>query len=98
MPQFDPTYFASQFLWLAVAFALLYFLLNRLILPKIGSILEERAERHETLVTIRKVIDDPEQFQRLGQGVRPWWHAHDPPDDMVRLIAATLARQGVGAR
>ncbi|MCC6908862.1 MAG: ABC transporter ATP-binding protein [Phycisphaerales bacterium] len=46
-------------------------------IPRLG-------ERHETLVTIREVIDDPEQFKRLGQGVRPWWPEHDPPDDMVR--------------
>ena len=56
MPQFNPEYFASQFLWLAVAFAFLYFLLNRLILPRIGSILEERAER---------VADDLEKAEAL---------------------------------
>jgi len=46
-------------------------------IPKLG-------ERHDRLVTIRDVIDDPEQFDRFGAGVRPWWPEHDPPEDMAR--------------
>ncbi len=46
-------------------------------IPKLG-------ERHDRLVTIRDVIDDPEQFERFGAGVRPWWPEHDPPDEMAR--------------
>jgi len=46
-------------------------------IPKLG-------ERHDRLVTIRDVIDDPEQFERFGAGVRPWWPEHDPPEEMAR--------------
>ena len=46
-------------------------------IPRLG-------ERHDRLVTIRDVIDDPEQFDRFGAGVRAWWPEHDPPDDMAR--------------
>ncbi len=41
-------------------------------------------KQQERLGTIRDVIDDPAQFERLGQGVRPWWPEHDPPDELVQ--------------
>lgn len=44
-PPFDPTYFASQLFWLAISFAVLYFLLSRWLLPRIGSAIEERKDR-----------------------------------------------------
>ena len=44
-PPFDPTYFASQLFWLAISFALLYFILSRFILPRIGGAIEERKDR-----------------------------------------------------
>lgn len=47
-PPFEPTYFASQILWLAITFGLLYFLLSRFALPRIGSILEVRSDRIAT--------------------------------------------------
>jgi ABC-type dipeptide/oligopeptide/nickel transport system ATPase component len=53
-------------------------------IPKMG-------ERLERLVTIRDVVDNPEEFQRLpgappgaGEGVRPWWPWHQPPADLAR--------------
>ncbi len=44
-PPFDPTTFASQLLWLAIAFGFLYVLMSRSALPRIGSILEQRRVR-----------------------------------------------------
>lgn len=44
-PPFDPTYFASQLFWLAISFGVLYFLLSRWLLPRIGSAIEERKDR-----------------------------------------------------
>ncbi|PWE17641.1 F0F1 ATP synthase subunit B' [Marinicauda salina] len=44
-PPFDPTYFASQLFWLAISFAVLYLLLSRWILPRIGGAIEERRDR-----------------------------------------------------
>jgi len=38
----------------------------------------------ERLGTIHDVIDDPAEFERLGEGVRPWWPDHEPPDDLLR--------------
>lgn len=44
-PPFDVTTFPSQLLWLVVTFVLLYLLMSRVTLPRIGRILEERRDR-----------------------------------------------------
>ncbi|MFS8035858.1 F0F1 ATP synthase subunit B [Xanthobacter sp. AM11] len=44
-PPFDATTFASQLLWLVLSFGLLYILMSRVALPRIGRILEERHDR-----------------------------------------------------
>lgn len=44
-PPFDTTTFASQLLWLVLSFGLLYLLMSRIALPRIGRILEERHDR-----------------------------------------------------
>jgi F-type H+-transporting ATPase subunit b len=46
-PPFDPSTFASQLLWLALAFGALYLILSKIALPRIGAILEERSDRIE---------------------------------------------------
>jgi F-type H+-transporting ATPase subunit b len=44
-PPFRSDTFAAQILWLALAFGLLYYLMSKLALPRIGAILHERATR-----------------------------------------------------
>lgn len=41
-PPFDATTFPSQLLWLAIAFALLYLLMSKLALPKVGQTIDKR--------------------------------------------------------
>jgi F-type H+-transporting ATPase subunit b len=44
-PPFQSQYYPSQFVWLALTFLLLYVLMSKIALPRIGSILAERAKR-----------------------------------------------------
>ena len=42
LPQLNPADFAPQLVWLAVTFVVLYLILSRVTLPRIGEVIEER--------------------------------------------------------
>jgi F-type H+-transporting ATPase subunit b len=44
-PPFDPEFYPSQLLWLAITFGVFYWLLKTVIMPRIGGILENRRDR-----------------------------------------------------
>lgn len=44
-PPFDPVNFSSQLIWLAITFGILYLVLSRVALPRIGGIIEDRKSR-----------------------------------------------------
>jgi len=44
-PPFDPTTFPSQLVWLILTFAILYALMAKVALPRIGGIIEDRHKR-----------------------------------------------------
>ena len=58
MPQLEISTFPNQILWLVVALVVLYLILSRVALPRIGSILAERAG------TITADIDAAETYKR----------------------------------
>ena len=43
MPQFDPSTFSSQVFWLVVTFVLLYWVVAKIAVPRIGEVLDQRA-------------------------------------------------------
>jgi F-type H+-transporting ATPase subunit b len=45
LPQLDTTTFASQLFWLLISFAVLYFVISRIAAPKIGGVIQDRANR-----------------------------------------------------
>ena len=51
-PPFDSSTFASQLLWLAISFGLFYLLMSKVVMPRIGGILETRSD------TIARDLDD----------------------------------------
>jgi F-type H+-transporting ATPase subunit b len=58
-PPFDSETFASQLLWFAIAFLLLYFLMSRIALPRVGGIMLARADRIASdLAAAQKLKDD----------------------------------------
>lgn len=44
-PPFDPTYFASQLMWLVITFGVFYLIMDRVIIPRLAGILEVRRDR-----------------------------------------------------
>jgi F-type H+-transporting ATPase subunit b len=57
-PPFDSEHFPSQLVWLAISFVLLYVLMSKIALPRIGAILAERS---------RVVSDDLAAAERLKE-------------------------------
>lgn len=47
MPQFDPTWFASQIFWLAIIFFVFYRVLSTKVLPQLGAAIEGREKQIE---------------------------------------------------
>ena len=45
LPQLDTTTFASQLFWLLISFVVLYLVISRIAVPKIGGVIEGRANR-----------------------------------------------------
>ena len=57
-PPLDTKTFPSQIFWLAIFFGLLYLLLSKMVLPRIGAILENRAKRIEGDLTEAKALQE----------------------------------------
>jgi len=57
LPQLNATDFAPQLIWLALSFGLLYLLLARIVLPRIGAVIEKRRER------IQRDLDEAERLK-----------------------------------
>lgn len=58
MPQLDFSTFAPQIIWLVISFTALYFLMARVALPRIATVLEERRDR------VANDLDEAERLKR----------------------------------
>jgi F-type H+-transporting ATPase subunit b len=63
MPQFDLATFSPQIVWLAISFVILYLLMSRVALPRIGAVLETRQGR------IADDLDEAEQLKQKAETV-----------------------------
>jgi F-type H+-transporting ATPase subunit b len=61
-PPLDPATFVPQLVWLALTFGLLYLLLSRIALPRVGEVIEERADR------IRRDLEQAEKLKSETAG------------------------------
>jgi F-type H+-transporting ATPase subunit b len=61
-PPLDHTTFVPQLVWLAISFGLLYLLLKRVALPRVGEVIEERADR------IRRDLEQAEKLKAETEG------------------------------
>lgn len=61
-PPFDSSTFGSQLLWLAITFGVLYYVMAKIALPRIGSILEVRSDRIEQdLAEAQRLKEDTDE-------------------------------------
>ena len=64
LPQFDFATWSSQITWLIIVFGLLYFILARFILPKLGTTITERGDR------IADDLDAASRMQREAENAQ----------------------------
>lgn len=81
LPQFDPTWFASQAFWLLVFFAFLYVFFARKTLPEIGGIIGDRQAK------IKSDLDQAEQLSKSAESIR---QTYETGLDQARAKAAKV--------
>ena len=64
MPQLDPTTFVPQLFWLIVTFVLLYLIMWKIAIPRIGDVLQDRQKR------IDSDLEKAEELKKEAQTVR----------------------------
>lgn len=82
-PPFDPTYFGSQLLWLAITFGALYYYMSKRFLPQVGAVIEARRDR------IAKDLDDATAMQQKADAAAA---AHEKSLADARASAQSLAQ------
>jgi len=90
-PPFDPNYFATQIFWLLLTFGILYFLLSKIFLPRIGETIEERSS---------KIADDLDSAARMQAEAEEAEKAYTQSLADARAQAHTVAettRQAIDA-
>jgi F-type H+-transporting ATPase subunit b len=83
-PPFQSQTFASQLVWLAIAFVLLYVLMSKLALPRVASIIEDR-QKH--------IADDLAEAERLKQQSDAAVTAYEKALTDARARAQTIANE-----
>ncbi len=84
MPQLDPSTFLPQLFWLAVIFGALYYVMSRVALPRVASVLEERRGR---------IAGDLDQAAHLRAKAEEALAAYEQGLAEARMRAEALARE-----
>lgn len=88
MPQFDIASFPSQIFWLVVTFGILYFVMSKLVLPRVGDVLQERQE---------KIADDLDRAAQLKRDAEEIIAAYEASLAEARGKAQDLYRETTDA-
>jgi F-type H+-transporting ATPase subunit b len=83
-PPFASESFASQLLWFTLAFGLLYYLMSRVALPRIGAVLEDRTTR------LAKDLDDANRLKTEAETAAA---AHEKALADARARAKAIAQE-----
>jgi F-type H+-transporting ATPase subunit b len=83
-PPFQSEAYASQILWFALAFGILYFLMSRVALPKVGQVLDARSAR---------LAADLEEAQRLKTESEAAAQAHEKALAEARARSQAIAQE-----
>ena len=82
-PPFDPSTFASQLVWLAIAFGFLYWYMSKRGLPQLGGVIDERKAQ------IARDLDDATAMQQKADAAAA---AHEKTLAEARAKAQALAQ------
>jgi len=85
-PPFDSSFFGSHLFWLAISFAIFYFLMARLIIPRLGSIIETRRDR---------ITSDLELAGLLKQEADAAIELYEQQLHQARINAHNIAREAM---
>jgi F-type H+-transporting ATPase subunit b len=83
-PPLNPETFSPQLIWLALTFVVLYILLSKLALPRIGEVLEERSDR------IKRDLDAADRLKKETEAALA---AYDKALADARANATGIARE-----
>lgn len=86
MPQFEPSVFLPQLVWLAAIFAVLYFFVVRPTLPKLGRVIDERETR------VAGDLDAAEQAKGAADEIRTRYDEGMAEARQVAQAAVVAAR------
>ena len=96
LPQLDLATYSSQVFWLIISFAVLYFLVAKLAMPRIAEVLEERQER------IEDDLDKAETLKKEAYQVRIEYEkalsaAREKAQDATRHAQEEIAKRSAEA-
>lgn len=63
LPQFDPTWWPGQIVWVLIIFVALYVVLSKLVLPRVGGAIENRASTIANDIADARALRDEAQAQ-----------------------------------
>lgn len=92
LPQFDPTWFASQVFWLVVFFAFLYVFFGRKTLPEIGGVIQNRKDTIDADLKMAEALSAESDAVKSDyeKGLQA---AHEDAAKAIAMIEDTMKRR-----